>query len=121
MLVCSSAGSLAAVIAESDYAQCLTWLSFAAAFIEVIIQPIANWSVVGSTAERRRKKWIDVREQFDDLWRIHGADTLDGRADIEQPMKRVIALEKENKYVPTVQWLVDFHCRRAEERRGVIR
>ena len=117
LLITAASGSLAAVIAESQHQLWLAWLSFVAAFVEVIIKQVADWEKVGERANNWRLKWIDVRELAMDMWRKAREDdvaTLDG----EKMNKLVLAIEKERGYVPKAQWLIDRIALQVAKRRG---
>jgi hypothetical protein len=118
LLILAAIGSLAAVIAESHHQLWLAWLSFAAALIEVVIKPIADWEKVGERANQWRIKWIDVREMMRDLWRQVAAKDSEELINADKVLKETIAIEKERGYVPKVQWVVDRIARGIEKRLG---
>lgn len=120
ILLIAATSSLAAVIADSKYETWLSLLSFGAAFIEVIVRPIVAWPKIHVQAEEWRKKWIDIREGFDSLWRANFVNTSIGEVDASKLIKRVISLEKESGYVPRWQWLVDKIASKVDERRRVM-
>ena len=118
LLILAAVGSLAAVIAKSEYQLALAWLSFLGALIEVIIKPISDWEKVGIKANEWRIAWIDVRELVRDMWREVSVKQNDEVLDGEKLMKKIIAIEKAKGYVPKVQWVMDRIAQRAAKRLG---
>ena len=120
VLMAAATSSLAAVLAESRHQTWLSWLAFFAATIEVFIRPILDWPSIGVRAEGWRKKWIDIREGFDSLWRSNFTQSTSGEVDVSKLLKKIIAIEKEDGYVPKFQWLIDKISATAAERRRVL-
>lgn len=119
ILISAATSSLAAVLAASRHQTWLSWLSFVAAFIEVLVRPIIDWPNIGVRAEEWRKKWIDIRESLESLWRANFTQSNIGEVDVSKLLKKIVAIEKEDGYVPKLQWLVDKISSQVVERRKV--
>ncbi len=116
LLLLASAGSLAAILAKSDHQGWLSWLSFIAALIEVVIKPVLNWEKGGDLAKKWRLGWIDIRQDLLELWRHVESGNDDATVDTTKVMKKIIAIEKAEGYLPKVQFIMDKLSKTAAKR-----
>lgn len=120
-LVMGCAGSLMALSAKPEWQTTLAWISFVAAVIEVVIKPVTNWNSVGLKARAWRCDWIDLRSEFEKLWRENFASKATGIVVADLLIDKVNELEKSDGYFPRIQWIVDRLGKAAERRRGASR
>jgi hypothetical protein len=118
-LFLASLGSLVSAIAQNKYQIWLTSISFIAAFIEIILKPVLQWNEVEKQACQWKKSWIEVRFDFEDLWRKNFASKEEGFIDASKQLDKIKAIEMSEGHVPTFQWLYDAKIAKAERARGV--
>lgn len=117
-LLLASLGSLVSAIAQNKYQIWLTSISFIAALIEIILKPIFQWNEVEKQACEWKKAWIEIRYDFEDLWRKNFNSKEEGFIDASKQLDKIKLIEMSEGYVPTFQRLYDAKIAKAERARG---
>jgi hypothetical protein len=114
ILLCSTIGDLLALLADSGFQKCLTIISCVSAIIEVVLKPVFKWDEIQKSARKIKLAWIDIRNDYETLWRKLEAERLPN-IDANDVLKTETKAEKATGYVPVVQWVVDRAMKAADK------
>ena len=116
LLIASTAGGLVGLFCTPVVGQVLTIIAFVAALLEVVIKPVVKWDETEKVARTVKEAWIDIRVQYEDLWRKLEHEKLDV-IDASNVLLGDTATEKKRvpAHVYQIQWLINMHIKRADE------